>query len=174
MDQLGNDRIAKFFSENEYDFEVEMAYEYLTDINQKVYLYAVNISEGNVDELYHEAYQNEIVLNEPVELYGLVDLLEPKNQAYNDDNTLRINELGNMLVHLLVAELKFKNVTPKYGDYLVYMVDDGMKQPYPLVFQVANDANRNFENVRSWGGMKSHFKTLVCTPVDKNELNFDF
>jgi hypothetical protein len=174
MDQLGNDRIGKFFDENEYDLEVQMAYEYLSDINQKVYLYAVDISQGNIDNVYREAYQNEIVLKEPVELYGLVDVLEPKNQAYNDDNTLRINELGNMLVHVLIAELKFKNVNPKYGDYLVYMIDDGLRQPFPLVYQIANDANRFYENVRSWAGFKSHFKTLVCTPVDKNELKFEF
>ena len=38
MDQIVNDRIDKFFDENEYSFEVKLAYEYLTDLNQKIYL----------------------------------------------------------------------------------------------------------------------------------------
>ena len=173
MDQIVNDRIDKFFDENEYSFEVKLAYEYLTDLNQKVYLYPININQSNIDNLYHENFASEIVLSEPVELYASVEILEPKNQAYNDDNTLRINELGNMLVHVLVAELKHKQSNPKYGDYIVYMIDDGINQPFPLVFQIANDGNRYYENVRSWGGYKAHFKTLVCTPVDKNELKFE-
>lgn len=174
MEQLINDRMNKFFSENEYDFEVMLAYEYLSDLNQKVYLYSVNILESNIDDLYHENLNSEITLDEPVELFGTVEMLEPTNKAYNDDNTLRINELGNLLVHVLIAELKYKNINPKYGDYLVYMVDDGIKVPFPMVFQIVNDGNRYYENTHSWGGMKAHFKTLICTPVDKNELNFEF
>lgn len=174
MDELVNDRIYKFFDEQEYDLEVMMAYEYLSDLNQKVFLYSVNISQSNIDDIYHENFSGEIKLKEPIELYAIVELLEPKNQAYNDDNTLRINELGNLLVHILVPELKYKECDPKYGDYLVYMIDDGINPPFPLVFQIANDGNRHFENVRSWGGFKAHFKTLVCTPVDKNELNFEY
>lgn len=174
MDGIINDRIDKFFDENEYDLEVRMAYEYLSDLNQKIYLYAVNIDDGNVDDLYHEALANEIVLEAPIELYASVEILDPVNKAYNDDNTLRINELGNMLAHVLIPELKFKSCNPKYGDYLVYMVDDGLNAPFPLVFQVANDGNRNYENIRSWGGYKSHFKTLIGTPVDKNELKIEF
>ena len=121
MDQIVNDRIDKFFDENEYAFEVKLAYEYLTDLNQKVYLYPISIDQSNIDDLYHENFSNEIVLSEPIELYSTVELLEPKNQAYNDDNSLRINELGNMLVHLLIAELKYKKANPKYGDYIVCM-----------------------------------------------------
>lgn len=167
-----NNRIDKFFSENEYDLEVQMALEYLTDTNQKIFLYPVDNSQSNLDDLYHETYKNETVLKDPIELNGLIELLEPKNQAYNDDNTLRINEMGNLLVHVLVAELKMLQCKPKFGDYMVYMVDDGINEPFPLVFQIANDGNRYFENVRSWGGFKSHFRTFVCTPVDKNELSF--
>lgn len=174
MDQIVNDRIYKFFDEQEYSLEVTIAYEYLSDINQKVFLYSVNISDSEVDDLYHENYSNEIVLDSPKELYALVELLEPSNKSYNDDNTLRINELGNLLVHVLVPELKFKKCNPKYGDYLVYMIDDGINEPFPLVFQIANDGNRYFENSKSWGGYKAHFKTLICTPVDKNELKFEF
>lgn len=171
MDNINN-RIDKFFDENEYDVEVQMALEYMTDLNQKVYLYPVDKSQSNIDDLYHETYKNETVLENPVELNALVELLEPKNQAYNDDNTLRINEFGNLLVQVLIPELRTKKCIPKYGDYMVYMVDDGINEPFPLVFQIANDGNRYYENVRSWGGYKAHFKTLVCTPVDKNELSF--
>lgn len=173
MDAIINDRIDKFFDEEEYDLEVHLAYEYLTDLNQKIYVYPVDISQSNLDEVYHENFKSEIVLSEPIELYCTAEVLEPKNQAYNDDNSLRINELGNLLVHVLVPELKFKKCNPKYGDYIAYMIDDGINQPFPLVFQIANDGNRYYENVRSWGGYKSHFRTLVCTPVDKNELKFE-
>jgi hypothetical protein len=174
MDEIANNRIDKFFDENEYDLEVRMAYEYMSDLNQKVYLYTVDLSQNKRDSLYNENESNEVYLNDPVELYALVDVLEPKNQSYNDDNTFRLKELGNLLVHVLIPELKFKNVRPKYGDYIVYMVDDGLKAPFPLVYQIADDSIKTFENVRSWGGYKAHFKTIICTPVDKNELKFEF
>ena len=50
---------------------------------------------------------------------------------------------------MILLKLKFKKINPKYGDYLVYMVDDGIKDPFPLVFQIANDGNRYFENNHS-------------------------
>lgn len=168
-----NNRIDKFFDDNEYDLETQMAIEYLTDINQKVYIYPVDISQSNLDDIYHETYKNETVFQDPIELDALIEVLQPQNTTYNDNKTLRINEEGNLLIHILIRELKTKNCRPKYGDYIVYMADDGF-DVIPLVYQIANDGNKFFENSKTWGGFKSHFKSLVCTPVDKNELNITF
>lgn len=165
--------INKFFDENEYDLEVQMTYEYLSDLNQKIYIYPRSVSQSNVDDLYHENYKNEIVLEDPIELFSRTQILEPKNQSYNDDNTFRILEGGNILSHVLSAELKFKQCNPKYGDYIVYMFNDGYETT-PLLFEIVNPANKSFENIRTWGGTQNFFRTLIGTPVDKNQLNFEF
>ena len=174
MEDFVNNRLGKFFNEKEFEYTSRMALEYLGDPNQKIYLYAVNTTESNIDDIYHESNSNELILNDPIELSAVVELLEPKNQSYNDNNTLRILEYGNALVHLLVYELKLKNLQIKYGDFLVYMVDDGINPQSPLLFEIVNDGARNIENVRSLMGYAAYFRTLVCTPVDKNKLNFEF
>ncbi len=164
--------IEKFFDDKEYMLESEMAMEYLTDTNQKIMLYPVN-PQSNIDDLYHEAYANEIVVDESIELNAIIELKEPTNQTYNDNNTMRILEYGNLEVHVLNIELLRKKCRPKYGDYVVYMVNDGISKT-PLVFQIANDGSRNFENSRSWGAFRPHFRSLICTPVDKNEIQLEF
>lgn len=171
-------RLDKFFdAQDDMSLEISMAYEYLTDLNQQCYIYQVDISNGaSVDALYNEVQSaSEIVLKDPIPLLCIIENLEEKNIAYNDNNTLRISETGNMLIHVLIAELKFHKCSPKYGDYVVYMINDGFNDaPMPLVFQIANPGNKTYENVRSWGGVQSYFRTLVCTPTDRSELNFEF
>lgn len=169
-----NQTLGKFFSENEFQLEMMMAQEYMKDLCQRVWWYAVDRTASNVDDIYHEGYKEEIHLHSPVELEAIVDFQPPTNKSYNDDNTLRINEFGNLIIHTLLQELKDKNCNPVYGDYIVYMVEDGFSKPKTLLFQISNDGNKFWENSKTWGGFKPYFRTFNCTPVDSNELKIEF
>jgi hypothetical protein len=170
---MDNQGYFKFFSEKEFDLQQRMAEEYISFLGQKVYLYPINHNESDIDSLYNEGVSTEIRLEDPIELQCIVEMVDPTNKAYNDDNTFRILELGNLLLHILTSELNKKKCFPKYGDYILFQAHDNIS-PENLVYQIVNDASRTFENVKTFGGFKTYYKTIICTPVDKGELQFEY
>ena len=54
-------RNQMFFSKSDFDFEVEMARDYIEqDMNQTVVLFEVDLSKTNTNDIYHEASKKNI------------------------------------------------------------------------------------------------------------------
>jgi hypothetical protein len=63
--------------------------------------------------------------------------------------------------------LKDNKIDISYGDYIgVQVTSDQMEY-----FVVTNDGRVNFDNKHVMYGLKTFYKTITCTPVDKNEFS---
>ena len=79
-------RINKFFSQEDFDLEVDFGREWLEgDINIKVILFQVEQGESLTDNIYGEAGRNEIRFKAPVELTVNFKMDAPANKAYSDN-----------------------------------------------------------------------------------------
>ena len=73
-------RLSKFFSQDDFDINIQMGREYLHgDLNMKLVLYRVGRSKTDNDAVYAEAGADEIKYFPPVEINALVKIEEPKN-----------------------------------------------------------------------------------------------
>jgi hypothetical protein len=160
----------KFFSEEEYRYYIDMARDYMATLGTKIYFYKVNKQKSQIDDLYGEAYEEEVHLNEKIEIPAVVKFEESENKAYISDKALlRFEEYGNLKVSLLLADLDLYQADITYGDYVGYRVSETQV----IYFQVANDAQKHFQNKNTFLGYKSYYKTIICTPVNKGEEFFE-
>jgi hypothetical protein len=160
----------KFFSEEEYRYYMDMSREHLASIDTKVLFYKVNKQKSQVDDLYGEAYAEEIYLNEPIEIPALIKFEAPENKAYvSDKSILRYEEYGNLTVYLLLEDLELYKAEIVYGDYIGYRVSETQV----LYFQVSNDSQKHFQNKNTFLGYRSYWKQLTCVPTNKGEEFFE-
>jgi hypothetical protein len=161
--------VNKFFSQEEYDYYVSASREHLTSVDTKIIFYKVDKEKSVIDDLYGEAYEEEVKTMSPVEIPALIKFEEPKNKAYIEDKgMLRYEEYGNLVVHLLLADLDALKVEITYGDYVGYRVSETKV----IYFQVANDAQKHYENSKTFMGYRAFWKTIVCTPTTRGEEFF--
>ena len=90
-------RINKFFSESDFQLEIEMGREAIEgDGNFTVILYRVNREMTESDNLYGEASKDGIRFFPPIELKILPIMAAPENKAYNKDGGLRYLQDGQL------------------------------------------------------------------------------
>jgi len=90
-------RINKFFSEEDFNLEVEMGREAIEgDGNFTIILYRVNREMSEADNVYGEASKDGIRYFPPVELKVIPILEEAINAAYNPNGSLRFLQDGNL------------------------------------------------------------------------------
>ena len=74
---------------------------------------------------------------------------------------------GNLSFNVYEKTLIENKIDITYGDYIgVQIKEDQMEY-----FEVVNDGRVNFDNLHTLYGLKSYFRTVICTPVDKNIFN---
>ena len=89
-------RLGKFFSQDDFDINIQMGQEYLHgDLNMKLVLYRVDRLKTDTDDVYAEAGMDEIKYFPPVEFNALVKIDEPKNNTYKS-GMVRYNEPGSL------------------------------------------------------------------------------
>jgi hypothetical protein len=167
MSNKSINRLNKFFGEDEFRFEIEMGMEWFEgDLNSNVILYAVDKERTQVDDLYGEAYANEITIKDPIEIPAYVEFQETENKSYNDDGTLRFEEYGNLKVSFFLKTLENLEVDVCYGDYIGYQVTEDTL----IYFEVADDNQKHFNNKKTFGTYKPYYKTVLCVPTDKSQF----
>jgi hypothetical protein len=159
-------RLSKFFSQDDFDINIQMGREYLHgDLNMKLVLYCVDRSKTDNDAVYAEAGADEIKYFPPVEINALVKIEEPKNVTYKA-GMVRYNEPGNLTLSVYITHLEELNVDIKYGDYIGYPDSEEKLRFYT----VSNDGKVTSDNKHKMFGFKPHYRTIVCVPTQQNEF----
>jgi len=160
-------RINKFFSESDFQLEIEMGREAIEgDGNFTVILYRVDREMTESDNLYGEASKDGIRFFPPLELKVLPIMAAPENKAYNKDGGLRYLQDGQLTFGIYEAQLSELDTEISYGDYIGYPVTETEIR----YFSVANDGAKNYDNTHTIMGYKGAFRTVVCASVDPSEF----
>jgi len=160
-------RINKFFSQEDFELEIEMGRESLEgDGNFIVILYRVD-RELTVTDQYGEARKGEVVYKVPVELSVMPIIDEAENMTFNSGaGSLRDLQDGNLKFVIYQAHLKELDVELTFGDYIGYPVTETEVR----FFSIANDGIKNYDNEHTIMGYKGVYQVVTCAPVDENEF----
>lgn len=159
-------RLSKFFSEGDFDFNIQLGQEYLHgDLNMKFVLYRVDRSKTETDAVYSEVGKDEIKYLPPIEVNGLVQIAEAKNDSYKTGLVRRI-EPGNLTIRIYLQHLDELKVDIRYGDFIGYPESEDRLRFY----QVVNDGRIQADNKHKMFGYKPHYVTIECAPVQESEF----
>lgn len=159
-------RLNKFFSQDDFDINIQMGEEYLHgDLNMKLVLFRVDRTKTSNDAVYAEAGKDEIQYLPPIEFNGLVKIDAPKNASYKN-GLLRYNEPGNLTISVYIKHLTDLKIDIMYGDYIGYQ-DNEEKVRY---YNVVNDGKVTSDNKHKMFGYKPHYRTITCAPVQEGEF----
>ena len=162
------ERINKFFSQDDFDLEVDFGREWLEgDINIKVILYQVDRTETTNDDIYGEAAKEDIMFKPPVELSVSFNMASPTNKAYNSDGSMRYLEYGTITLGIYQDQLDEMGVDIEYGDYIGYAENETNIK----YFTVSNNGKIFSDNSHTIGGYKGFYRTITCVPTDLDEFN---
>jgi hypothetical protein len=159
-------RMSKFFSNEDFDLQIQMGQEYLHgDLNMKLVIYRVDRAKTEKDDVYAEVGKDEIKYFPPIEVNALVKIEEPKNSSYKN-GMLRYLEPGNMVFQVYLKHLDELGVDIRYGDYVGYPESEGRLRYYT----VTNDGKVTSDNKHNYFGYKPYYRTITCAPVQESEF----
>jgi hypothetical protein len=160
-------RLSKFFSQSDFDLNIEMGKEYLHgDINMKLVLYRVDRQKTDIDSVYGEVGTDEIKYFPPVEINALIRAEAPKgNQTYKN-GLLKYTDPGNLVFSVYIKHLNELKVDIKYGDYIGYPESETKTRFYT----VSDPGIVTSDNKHLMFGYKPYYRTITCTYVQDNEF----
>jgi hypothetical protein len=160
-------RLGKFFSGEDYIMDVDMGREWLEgDMNFTIVLYRIDRYKTKTDDVYGESLQGGIQFLPPIELKGYLKIVAPTNQLIGRSR-VELDEPGNMNFSIYQKSLDDLQVDIAFGDYIAYYETESRVRYYV----VADDGRVVSDNKHTYGGYKSFYRTIVATPVNKNEFN---
>jgi hypothetical protein len=160
-------RLGKFFSQDDFDINIQMGQEYLHgDLNMKLVLYRVDRQRTNNDDVYGEALSDGIQFLAPIELKGLVKIEAPTNQDYGSSKLSQI-EPGNMTFSIYQSQLDQLVIDISLGDYLAYYESEDKVRYYTVV----NDGRITSDLKHTYGGYKKFYRTIIASPATTDEFN---
>jgi hypothetical protein len=159
-------RLSKFFSQEDFDFQIDVGQEYLHgDLNMKLVLYRVDRQKTDKDDVYGEVGLDEIKYFPPIEFNALVKIEEPKNATYKN-GMLRYLEPGNLTLSVYIRHLNDLGVDIKYGDYIGYPETEDKIRYYT----VTNDGKVTSDNKHNLFGYKPYYRTITCAIAQNQEF----
>lgn len=159
-------RISKFFSQDDFDFNINIGQEYLNgDVNMKLVLFRVDGQSTDIDDVYGEVGKNEIKYHPPVEFNALVKILEPKNQSYQN-GIMRYMEPGNLVLSVYIKELENLGIDISYGDFIGYQETEDKTRYYTVI----NDGKVVSNNKHNLFGYKPYYRTITCAIAQDQEF----
>lgn len=159
-------RISKFFSEDDFDFNLQIGQEYLyNDVNMTLYLYRVDSNKTDNDDIYGEAGKDNIFYHPKIEINCLVRIEQPKNATYKN-GLLRYLEPGNLTFYVYIQHLKELGIDINYGDYIGYPENDNKIRYY----SVSDNGNIISDNKHNMFGFKPYYRTVICVPAQEGEF----
>lgn len=160
-------RLGKFFSAEDYNLDISMGDEWLSgDMNFTVVLYRVDRYKTKTDDVYGETVSDGIKFLPPIELKGLVKILNPETKKLGNSKIMQ-DEPGNMIFSIYQKQLEELNVDISMGDYIGYYETESRVRYY----SVLDDGRITSDNKHTYGGYKPFYRTIVATPVTTNEFN---
>ena len=159
-------RLNKFFSNEDFDFNVQIGQEYLHgDLNMKLVLYRVDTESTDTDSVYAEVGKDQIKFFPPVEFNALVRIEQPKNSSYKN-GMVRYLEPGNLTLSVYIQHLKDMGIDIKYGDFIGYPETEEKIRYYT----VANDCKVTSDNKHNMFGYKPYYRSITCVPAQEVEF----
>jgi len=159
-------RITKWFSQEDFNLEIEMGREALEgDGNFVLILYRVDRIMTGSDDLYGEASKDNIKFLPPVELRVIPNMNEPESKTYSKGMGRYLQD-GKLEFEIYEAQLAELDVELNYGDYIGYPVTETEVR----FFSVVNDGIKFFDNEHTIMGYKGAFRSVSCAPVDEDEF----
>lgn len=158
-----------FYSEESFNFEREIGENYLTqDVNQTIILYEVDLEKTNLDNIYKETKENEIVFKPPVELHVLYKIEPGELMSYNKNKNLGTYiKSGKLTFGVYQSTLDELGAEIKVGDYIGVQVTPSHMEFYTVV----NDGRNNYDNQHSVYGYCPSWRSCVCAQINNNEFN---
>lgn len=158
-----------FFSDADFQFEQRIGQEYLAqDMNMSVVLYRVDISNTNLDDIYHESGKHKVQFKTPMELSCSYELKEAELKAYDKQGNKGVyQQLGVLEVYIYQSELDYKDVEVTKGDYIGVQVTPERME----FFSVFDDGKVNYANSQTMYGTQPFWRKIRCAPVDANEFD---
>lgn len=159
-------RLGKFFGAEDFSLDISMGEEWLHgDMNFTVVLYRVDRYKTTTDDVYGETVSDGIKFLPPIEIKGLVKILQPENKNIG---TSKIEQLepGNMTFSVYQKQLDELDVDISFGDYIGYYETETKVRYYSVV----NDGRVVSDNKHTYGGYKPFYRTIVAAPVSNNEF----
>lgn len=159
-------RLTKFFSDNDFDFNINIGQEYFNnDLNVTLFLYRVDSVKSDNDDIYGEAGKDQIIYLPKVEINCLVSIEGPKNTTYKT-GLIKYLEPGNLKFHVYIKHLEELGIDIKYGDYIGYPENDNKIRYYTVT-----DAGNIFSDTKhNMYGYKPYYRTILCVPTQENEF----
>lgn len=158
-----------FFSASDFDYEVEMAREYLEqDMNQTVVLFEVDLVKTNTNDIYHEASKKNIRFKTPVELTVKYEITDAEMRSYDKNHNKGVySKPGILNFTVLNTTLQEVERDIKRGDYIgVQITPDEM-----LYFTVFDDGKvASYSNSNTLYGVKPFYRYIRCNYVDPSEF----
>jgi len=161
-----------FFSKESYDFEVNLAREYMEmDMNQTVILYQVDLEKTKVNDVYKESDKNNIAFKTPVEITCMYEIGDPESKSYDKTKSKSVYvKPGNLKFRVLEAELEELGVDIRRGDYIGVQIDEKLDDL--IYFEVNNDGKvGKFANSQSMYGYKPWYRECEANYVDPSTFN---
>lgn len=159
-----------FYSEEDYQMEVDMLSDYMEeDTNQSVVLYEVDRVKTNVSDIYQETMSNaNIRFKPPREIPCLYEIKDAQTKSYDSKTSGAVYmQSGNMTVYVLNVTLKKYKCDIKRGDYIGVLNSENEM----YYFTVINDGKINNANNLVVGAYKSPWRVVECAPLSKDEFN---
>ena len=160
-------RINKFFSDEDFNLEIEMGQEWLLgDMNFTVVLYRVDRLKTKTDDVYGEVIQDGVQFQPPVELKGMVQIMSPTLKELGTGSKLYQKEPGNMKFSIYQKTLDDLQVEIFEGDYIGYYESEDRVRYYV----VSDDGYVKSDNKHTYGGYRPFYRTITATYVSENEF----
>lgn len=159
-----------FFSKESYDFEVNLAREYMEmDMNQTLILYQVDLEKTKVNDVYKESGKGEIVFKTPVEFTCMYEISDAESKSYDKSKSKSVYvKPGNLKFRVLDAELEELGVDIRRGDYIGVQIDETTM----IYFVVNNDGKvARFANNKTVYGFKPWYRECEANYIDESEFN---
>ena len=159
-------RLGKFFGGEDYSLDISMGQEWLEgDMNFTIVLYRVDKYKTKIDDVYGETVEDGIKFLPPVELKGYLKIMAPTNQLISRSR-VELDEPGNMQFSVYQKYLDELQVDVAYGDYIGYYETESKVRYYV----VSDDGRVVSDNKHTYGGYRPFYRTIIATPVNKNEF----
>jgi activator of HSP90 ATPase len=159
-----------FFSKESYDFEVNLAREYMEmDMNQTLILFQVDLEKTKVNDVYKESDKGNIAFKTPVEITCIYEITDAESRSYDKTKSKSVYvKPGTLKFRVLEAELDELEVDIKRGDYIGVQIDETTM----IYFVVNNDGKVNrFANSKTVYGFKPWYRECEANYVDETEFN---
>jgi hypothetical protein len=160
-------REGDFFKMKDISFELKVGQEYLKqDIPSTVFLYQIDITKTDNDDIYGETHSSEKVTLPRIELQVKLTV-EDSETIFLGESGISKEVAGDLTFTIYNEELEKHKVDIRLGDY-IGMIDTNDKMRY---YEVIKRNKINNSNKNSLAGIKSFYREIKCKYVQSDVFN---